>query len=109
MRSYYSGGNLALQLMDWSDDYPEPWGDLTVNLGCSVEKDCAFVNVNNMGGEILPWIEKNGLGTPTGRTQRSGFVTYPEYCFNADRLRALDDYGYQEYSERYDREHGRMG
>ena len=108
VRSYYSGGNLALLLVDWSDDYPEPWGDLSVNLGYAMEKDCAFVDVNDMGEEILPWIEKNGLGTPTGRTQQSGFVTYPEYRFHADRLRALDDYGYQEYSERYDREHGRM-
>ena len=35
-------------------------------------------------------------------------MTYPEYRFNAERLRALDDYGYQEYSNRYDREHGRL-
>ena len=108
VRSYYNNGDLALLLADWSDEFPEPWGDLTVNLGCSPEKDCAFVDVNNLGEKILPWIEKNGLGTPTGRTQRSGFVTYPEYRFNVDRLRALDDYGYQEYSKRYDREHGRM-
>lgn len=108
VRSYYNNGNLALLLVDWSGDHPESWGDLTVNLGCSSEKDCAFVDANDMGENILPWIEKNGLGTPTGRTQCSGFVTYPEYRFNADRLRALDDYGYREYSERYDREHERM-
>ena len=106
VRSYYSGGNLALRLVAWSGEYPEPWGELTTKLGYSVEKDCAFVDVNDMGESILPWIEKNGLGTPTGRTQRSGFVTYPEYRFNAERLRAWDDYGYQEYSNRYDREHG---
>ena len=49
VRSYYSGGNLALLLVDWSDDYPEPWGDLSVNLGYAMEKDCAFVDVNDMG------------------------------------------------------------
>ena len=68
------------------------------NLGCSVEKDCAFVDINDLGEEILAWVEKNGLGKPTGRSQRSGFVVYPEYRFDAGRLRELDDYGYQEYS-----------
>lgn len=98
VRSYYNAGKLALQLADWSDGEPEDWADLTVNLGCSVEKDCAFVDINDLGEEILAWVEKNGLGKPTGRSQRSGFVVYPEYRFDAGRLRELDDYGYQEYS-----------
>ena len=33
VRSYYSGGNLALLLVDWSQGDPQPWGDLSVNLG----------------------------------------------------------------------------
>lgn len=102
VRSYYNGGKLAVLLVDWSNGEPEEWGDLTCNLGCSVEKDCAFVDVNDLGDDILTWIEKNGLGTPTGRKERSGFVTFPEYHFNAERLKELDDYGYQEYSRLFD-------
>ena len=65
VRSYYSGGNLALLLVDWSS------------------------------GEV----EKNGLGKPTGRAERSGFVTYPECQFQADKLRELDAEGYQIYCQ----------
>lgn len=97
VRSYYNGGRLALKLIDWSQEDPEPWGDLSVNLGIHVEKDCAFIDTNNLGEEILPWIEKNGLGSPTGRTERSGFVIYPEYHFDPERLKELDDYGYEQY------------
>ena len=98
VRSYQDAGKLALLLVDWNDGEPEPWSDLTVNLGCPVEKDCAFIDINDLGPDILPWIENNGLGKPTGRSQRSGFVVYPEYRFDAGRLRELDPDGYQEYS-----------
>lgn len=102
VRSYYNGCQLALMLVDWSEGEPEPWGDLTVNLGASMEKNCAFVDVNDLGESILSWIEKNGLGKPSGRSQCSGFVTYPEYRFDPKRLLELDDYGYQEHSRRHD-------
>lgn len=102
VRSYYNASKLALMLVDWSGGEPEPWGDLTVNLGIPTEKDCAFVDVNDLEEGILPWIEKNGLGKPTGRSQRSGFVAYPEYRFDPKRLLELDDHGYQEHSRRYD-------
>ena len=101
VRSYYNGENLALVLVDWSQREPEPWGELSVNLGNSIEKDCAFVDVNDLGSEMLPWIEKNRLGVPTGRTEQSGFVAYPEYRFNPERLKELDDRGYAEYSAQY--------
>ena len=102
MRPYYDSGKLSVTLVDWLGGEPEYWADLTVNLGCRMDKDCAFINVNHLGGNILPWIEKNGLGAPTGRTKRSGFVTYPEYRFNPERLQELDDMGYLDYSRHYD-------
>ena len=97
VRSYYNNGNLALLLQDWNNGEPEPWGDLTVNLGISLDQDCAFVDVNNLGQEILPWLENEGLAKPTGRTQQSGFVSYPEYRFNREKLAKLDPEGYQSY------------
>ena len=101
-RPYYNGGKLALLLVDWVSGEPEKWGSLTTNFGLPVQKDCAFVDVNNLGEGILPWIEKNGLGKPTGRRERSGFVEYPEYHFDPKRLQELDDLGYQEYSRVFD-------
>ena len=97
VRAYYCGGALALMLADWTSGEPEPWADLTVNLGGPDKKDCAFVDVNKLGQDILPWIEQNGLGQPTGRSQRSGFVVYPEYRFDSERLKELDDEGYKVY------------
>ena len=97
VRSYYSGGNLALLLVDWSSGEPEDWGDLTVNLGRRLQRDCAFVDVNDLGQEILSWVEKNRLGKPICRVEHSGFVTYPEYQFQADRLKVLDADGYRSY------------
>ncbi len=98
MRSYYNDGNLALMLADWSQGEPEPWGDLTVNLGCSVGKGSAFIDTNNLGVEILTWIKKNGLSKPTSRIERSGFAVYPEYRFYPEKLKELDDNGYAEYT-----------
>ena len=102
VRPYYNAGKLALLMVDWTNGEPEHWGDLTVNFGASTAKDCAFVDVNKLGENILSWIEKNGLGKPTGRKERSGFVEYPEYHFDAKRLQELDDYGYHEYSRIFD-------
>lgn len=62
-----------------------------------MEKDCAFLDVNHLGEEIRTWVEKNHLGTPTDRMERSGFVVYPEYRFDPERLKELDDKGYAEY------------
>jgi len=103
VRPYYNDARkLALLLVDWSIGEPVRWGSLTTNLGCHVEKDCAFVDVNHLGENTLPWIEENGLGKPTERSQRSGFVEYPEYHFDADKLRELDADGYQQYSQVYE-------
>lgn len=102
VRSYYNAGKLALLLVDWTGGEPEEWGALTTHLGLPVQKDCAFVDVNNLGDGILPWIEKNGLGKPTGRKERSGFVEYPEYHFDPKKLQELDALGYQEYSRAFD-------
>lgn len=60
-------------------------------------KGLCFIDVNNLSNDILSWIEKNGLGSPTGRNEQSGFVVYPEYRFHPERLKELDDKGYAEY------------
>ena len=69
-----------------------------INLSVPCEKDHAFVDITNSGGqEICQWIEENGLGKATGRQQRSGFCIYPEYHFDARRLKELDREGYEKY------------
>lgn len=95
--SYEHGGNLAIEMIDWTDGEPELWDVLTVNLPEKIEQDCAFIDVNNLGDEILPWLEKNDLAKPTGRMMKSGYVEYPEYRFNAQKLQELSPQGYADY------------
>lgn len=99
--SYEYGGNIAIEMIDWTNGEPEEWGILTVNLSEKLEKDCAFIDVNHMENKILRWLRKNRLAEPTGRTMRSGYVVYPEYRFNAQRLQELDPKGYAAYVKQY--------
>lgn len=93
----YLDGNLAIQMYSWEDGYPEPWDLLTVNLGGIREKDCAFIDINHNGQEILAWIIRYGLAVPTGRFGRSGFCSYPEYRSKEIVLREIDPKGYEDY------------
>lgn len=95
--STYLDGNLAITMTVWKDNIPESWGVLTVNLQGIREKDCAFIDTNNNGNDILAWIIRNGLGIPTGRVQQSGFCTYPEFHFRPEVLQDIDPDGYADY------------
>lgn len=95
--STYTNGNLAITMTDWSSGEPEPWNVLTVNLGLPMEKDCAFIDTNNNGRDILAWIVRYGLAVPTGYEAASGFCRYPEYRFRSTRLQEIDLDGYTRY------------
>ena len=84
---YAFRGGLAI-LMNCNEDFPnEPYGILTVNLeDYPTSGNKAFVDTNNLGDEILAWIEENNLGVPTGEIGYSGFCVYPEYSFNLDEI-----------------------
>lgn len=93
----YLNGNLAIEMITWEDGCPEPWNTLTVNMYDPREKDCAFIDTNNNGKEILRWITRHKLAVPTGNVRKSGFCTYPEYRFRENRLRGVDPDGYEAY------------
>ena len=96
----YLDGNLAIHMEAWDEGCAEPWSSLTVNLDGVSGKDCAFIDTNNNGVDIIIWIIRNGLAVPTGVRRRSGFCEYEEYRFRADRLRELDPEGYADYLAR---------
>lgn len=102
----YSEGNLAITMTTWSSGVPEPWNILTVNLEGRRKKDCAFIDTNNNGAEILTWIIRHGLGVPTGQAQQSGYCVYPEFHFRPDILRQIDPDGYDNYLQE---QNGRCG
>ena len=48
-------------------------------------------------------LTEEGFPIPTGRTMQSGFCTYPEYRFRANRLQDLDPEGYAGYLKNFER------
>ncbi|WP_326975321.1 DUF4313 domain-containing protein [Caproicibacter sp. BJN0012] len=93
----YPEGNLAITMTTWEDGAPEPWDTLTVNLDGVRKRECAFIDTNNNGQEILKWIADHKLGVPTGLLGFSGYCVYPEYHFFPDALKEMDPEGYTEY------------
>lgn len=84
--TYAKNGNLYVGLICWDDGFPEPWSDLTVNLGERCKKNCAFIDTNNNGQQIVTWLEENKLGKFTGRWSASGYCRYPEFEFDMNEV-----------------------
>lgn len=88
LANYADNGTLYVGLITNEEGYPEPWSNLTVNLDDSsrCKPNCAFIDTNNNGDEILDWLETNGFGEQTGRIAFSGWCIYPEFEFNMEEL-----------------------
>ena len=95
INTYLNNGCMYIGLVE-QGEYPEPYGDLTVNLMGKVPDYCGYVDLNNMP-ELEKFIADNELGEFTGLMKRSGFCEYPLYLFNVDRLRELCPDGMQVY------------
>lgn len=102
--SYRNNNNLAIQLMCNEDGHDEPYGTLTVNFDLTLPPFMGYVDVNNIP-YIKNFIKENGLGEEVpGYKYQSGFVSYPLYQFNKEKLRELDPNGFEEYmkNQEYD-------
>lgn len=87
MDQYSENGNLYLGLVTHESGFPEPWQNLTVNLSVKCKENCAFIDTNNNGTEIIEWLMTNQLGRLTGRMESSGFCVYPEFKFDMQKLK----------------------
>lgn len=86
INTYLNNNCLYIGLVEQTEGYPEPFGDLTVNLGGKCPDYCGYVDINNMP-ELESFIEEYELGEFTGLVGHSGFCTYPLYLFNVNKLR----------------------
>lgn len=86
LATYVENGNLYVGLLSHEEGYPMPWSNLTVNLSVKCKPNCAFIDTNNNGNEIMTWLEQNGLGHYTGNLMPSGWCVYPEFEFNMEAL-----------------------
>ena len=89
--NYTSNGTLAIQMYVEEEGFAMPWAMLTVNLtDKGATKDKAYIDTNNLGIEILEWLEVNGIATNTGKIGFSGFCVYPLYQFNKEVLDTME-------------------
>lgn len=80
----YIDGNMAIQM--WTNK--ELFGNLTVNI-IPLPRGFAAVDTNNLGEEIIGFIEENQLGHVIDYVQ-SGFCQYPIVKFRMDKLLNID-------------------
>ena len=112
--SNYAEDPVCMAVILSSSKYPYPDGKLvvTVNLGDMIGNDvimpayCAFIDINNCSyvceESIEDYLVKIGLAEPYTRwgevvTGGTGFVSYPLYQFNKDKLREMGAKGMKEY------------
>lgn len=86
LSNYYENRNLYVGLITNEEGYPEPWSTLTVNFSTKCADNCAFIDTNNNGTEIIDWLVENNLGKVTGFARASGWCVYPEFKFNMNEL-----------------------
>ena len=78
IQCYANNGCMYIGLIEIGGDYPEHYGDMTVNLDGKCPDYCGYVDTNHMP-QVEEFIRKNELGEFTGLTKQSGFCTYPLY------------------------------
>lgn len=91
VNSYRNNGTLAVLMSEVFDDgHEEPWSVLTVNLAMSDsmanKTDTQFVDTNNLGDEIIKWLEDNHIAVSTGLYAPSGWCVYPLVIFTKEAL-----------------------
>lgn len=84
--TYSTTSNTYVGIHCKKNDYIEPYCNLTVNLDMQLGKGLAFIDVNNADRDLLLFLEKQSFISPTGVTRLSGFVVYPLYRLNLDKI-----------------------
>ena len=98
VNTYVDSNSLYVGMTTADDGFPEPYGDVTVNLLVPVPSYCAFVDTNNMP-ELEGFLVKNKIAEFTGIEQRSGYCSYPLYLFDAEKMRGLCPDGMAAYEQ----------
>ena len=89
--SQYGNGNIYVGLAP-------NFCDITVNLCYLDEPYTGYIDVNNVK-ELPEFLRKYGIAEDTGKTMQSGFVTYPLYKFNREKLREYNSNELRIYEE----------
>lgn len=96
MSSYCGNKNTYVGLIYNEGKYPEAYCRLTVNLAVPLPKDMAFIDVNNGDEKIIAFLEAQGFIENTHKSFRSGYVEYPLYRLNLNKIEEYSDIGHAE-------------
>ncbi len=94
---YALGNGLYIGMTSYSEDGPEPFADMTVNLpGYSLEPNEAFIS-GDMSGDLLNFIIENKLGEVLPFEGKSGYGKYKAVAFDLEKLKEFDPKGVSEF------------
>lgn len=90
---YQYGDRLYIGMTSHSEDGPEPFADMTVNLPqYSLEPNEAFIN-GDISKDALAFIKEQKLGKILPYTAQSGYGRYAVVAFDLDKLKEFDPNG----------------
>lgn len=89
--NYANNGTLAILVYECTPKgkIKDIFADLTRNIsdsGLLASKTEQFVDTNNLGNEIIKWLEENHIAEDTGVVGYSGFCSYPLVEFTQEAL-----------------------
>lgn len=105
LNSYADNNNLYVGVEEYDKEYSywSPFCDLTVNVGALPFLESA-IDVTYSGQEKVNFLVENGFGELTGEKILSGFVYFPVFRFNAEKLKEIDPEFFGEYAKAHGRE-----
>lgn len=96
---YAYGDRLYIGMTCHSEDGPEPFADMTVNIPAySLEPNEAFIS-GDISKDLLRFIKENKLGKVLPYTVRSGYGQYAVVAFDLDKLKKFDPKGVSEFKK----------
>lgn len=105
LNMYANNYNLYLGLDSFDEDLGEidSYCDLTVNI-CKLPYLESCVDIEYSGEQHMKFLEEQGIGQFTGKWIPSGFLSFPIFRFNEDKLREIDPKMFAEYAQAHGRE-----
>ena len=89
--NYMNNNRIAIQTYAESDGCIVPWSVITTNIDSPIsDENCAFIDINNAGYDIVDSLVDAGLGEPTGNVGFSGFCCYPEFKLDMNKLNEIN-------------------
>lgn len=92
-------GNLDIAFYSEVNDGMFPVMKVTEEFGVPMKKNQMFLKESMTVDFALAFLQKYGIGKPTGEVGRCGIRECPVFEFNEEVLRELDPEGYRQYEE----------